>query len=88
MTETIYGIFDTVSQAQAAEAELSESGVSEADMRFDESGLKLTVIAKVEAAIDVRTVIERHGGQTEVDNLPDAGSIPSDPLEYSDDPPN
>ena len=86
MTETIYGKFITTNQAQGAVDELSESGINESNISFDASRLTVIVYAQIGAGIEVRSIIERHGGKTQVDDIPDAGTIPEDPLEYSDEP--
>ena len=84
MTESIYGAFECVGEAQLAEAELLAFGINKADFRFNESGLRIMVLAKIGDAVDVRTIIERHGGRTEVDDIPDPGTIVQDPLEFND----
>jgi hypothetical protein len=84
MTETIYAAFENESGARNAEAELVGGGISEANIKFEPVELRLTVLAEIDEAIKVRTIIEKHGGRTEVDNIADAGTIVQDPLEYSD----
>jgi len=84
MSETIYGFFKTAIQAQAAEAEISEMGVRDSDIIVNDDDLRITVHAKVEIAVEVRSTIERHGGRVQVDDIPDPGTIPGDPLEFSE----
>jgi len=85
MTETISGKFSTANQAEAALAELEESGISESGITYEPLNATVVIRANINDAISVRTTIERHGGRTDVDNIPDAGTIPDDPLEFSED---
>lgn|GEM_PF-5156223 len=84
MTESIKATFKTEIQAEAAEAELSESGIRESDMRLDPDGLKMTIIASEVNGTQIREVVQRHGGEIQVAFLSDPGMIPSDPLGISD----
>jgi uncharacterized membrane protein len=48
-------------------------------------GSLLTVQTSGAEAVTVKNIIEKFGGSTEVDDIPDLGSLPSDPLDFSGD---
>jgi hypothetical protein len=85
MTERIFGRFSSIDQANAALAELTESGIRDFSIRVDESGTLITIEAPTEKGLFLRSIIEHHGGSTQVDEISDPGAIPEDPMGYSDD---
>jgi hypothetical protein len=46
-------------------------------------GTIITVQVEPTNAVNARSIIEQNSGTTKVDDIPDAGTLPSDPLEFS-----
>ncbi len=84
MTETIYAQFEAPANADAAIDELKSHGIEDTGIIYDEIGSVVTVRVDINDAIEVRTIIERHGGLTDVNDIPDVGTIPADPLQFSE----
>jgi uncharacterized membrane protein len=64
---------------------LDERHSEHAAKHVGEGGTIISVIVDPSDAVTVRETIERFSGSSKVDDIPDAGTIPSDPLHFSSD---